>query len=150
MRRALFQPSGEAMSGGTTPYVHARRTLLIAAILSAVLSAAACGEARTGTPAVANAAAISTTKRDTPMATTGITIKDFAFEPATLTVAAGSKVVWTNRDEEPHLIVSADGQFHKSPAMDTDDNYAAVFAKPGTYTYFCSIHPHMVGKIIVK
>jgi plastocyanin len=89
-------------------------------------------------------AAIATTLKNT------VVIRNFSFQPATLTVAAGSKVVWTNRDEEPHLVVSAGAQFPASPALDTDDSYATTFAKPGTYTYFCSIHPHMVGTIIVK
>jgi len=135
----------------TTPYP--RWDLLVAAALAVACSVTACGRSHSETPAVAQATAVLTgaTGAATASAATGaITIKDFAFEPATLTISAGSKVVWTNRDEEPHLIVSADGQFHKSLALDTDDSYAAVFAKPGTYTYFCSIHPHMVGKIIVK
>jgi len=79
-----------------------------------------------------------------------IAIRNFMFQPAILAIAAGSKVVWINRDDEPHLVVSAGGQFPASPALDTDDSYATVFAKPGTYTYFCSIHPHMVGTIVVK
>ena len=61
-----------------------------------------------------------------------------------------TKVEWINRDEEPHLVVSASAQFPASPAMDTDDHYSTIFTKPGVYTYFCSIHPHMVGKIVVK
>jgi plastocyanin len=89
-------------------------------------------------------AAVAATLKNT------VVIRNFAFQPATLTVTAGSKVVWTNRDEEPHLVVSAGAQFPASPALDTDDSYATTFAKPGTYTYFCSIHPHMVGTIIVK
>jgi plastocyanin len=83
-------------------------------------------------------------------ATSAVTIRGFAFEPARLTISAGSKVTWTNRDEEPHIVVSAGAQFASSPALDTDDSYATVFDKPGTYVYFCSIHPHMVGTIIVK
>ena len=83
-------------------------------------------------------------------AASAVTIRGFAFEPARLTISAGSKVTWTNRDEEPHIVVSAGTQFASSPALDTDDSYTTVFAKPGTYTYFCSIHPHMVGTIIVK
>jgi plastocyanin len=78
-----------------------------------------------------------------------VVIRNFSFQPATLTVAAGSKVTWTNRDEEPHLVVSAGAQFPASPALDTDDSYETTFAKPGTYTYFCAIHPHMVGTIVV-
>ena len=85
-----------------------------------------------------------------PVAAGTIVIRNFAFQPATLTVAAGSKVTWTNRDEEPHLVVSAGAQFSASPALDTDDSYSTTLTKPGTYTYFCSIHPHMVGTIVVK
>jgi plastocyanin len=79
-----------------------------------------------------------------------IAIHDFAFEPKTLTVAAGTYVVWTNRDEEPHVITSAGALFASSAALDTGDNHVVRFSKPGTYTYFCSIHPMMVGTIIVK
>jgi plastocyanin len=103
-----------------------------------------------GNPTQAGAviAVMSTTAATT--AGNAIVIRNFAFEPATLTIVAGNKVSWTNRDEEPHQVVSAGAQFPASPALDTDDNYATVFTKPGTYTYFCSIHPHMVGTIIVK
>jgi plastocyanin len=95
-------------------------------------------------PALANAGRAPATAEET------IAIMNFAFQPATLTVDAGSRVVWVNHDEEPHAVVSVGAQFKNSPAMDTDDRYAVVFATPGTYTYFCSIHPHMVGKIIVR
>ncbi|MBV8775852.1 MAG: cupredoxin family copper-binding protein [Alphaproteobacteria bacterium] len=80
-----------------------------------------------------------------------VTIDNFTFAPATLTVTAGTKVTWTNKDEEPHTVVSADGgKTFKSEALDTDDKFSFTFAKPGTYKYFCSIHPHMTGLIIVK
>ncbi|WP_199100872.1 cupredoxin family copper-binding protein [Dyella sp. ASV21] len=79
-----------------------------------------------------------------------IDIRNFAFAPATLTVPAGTRVVWTNRDDEPHLITSAGKQFDASRALDTGDTYAVTFAKPGTYAYYCSIHPMMVGTIIVQ
>jgi plastocyanin len=80
-----------------------------------------------------------------------IVIDDFAFSPATLTVAAGTKVTWVNHDEEPHTVMSADKQTpFKSPALDTNDKFSFVFAKPGTYKYFCSIHSHMVGTIVVR
>jgi len=134
--------------------VSALRSQWIALLLSATLAAIACDASRAGTPAtrsaVDKAALASTTAHAAAMQKTAITIRNFAFEPATLNVSLGSKVVWINRDDEPHLVVSAGGQFPSSPALDTDDNYAAVFSKPGTYTYFCSIHPHMVGTIIVK
>jgi len=79
-----------------------------------------------------------------------VEIKHFAFVPEALTVSAGTRVVWTNRDDEPHIVVSAGNRFASSKAMDTDETYATVFDKPGTYAYFCSIHPHMVGTIIVR
>ena len=79
-----------------------------------------------------------------------VEIRNFAFAPRTLTVRAGTRVVWTNRDDEPHLITSAGGAFVASHALDTSDSYAVTFAKPGTYAYYCSIHPMMVGTIIVQ
>lgn len=79
-----------------------------------------------------------------------VRIHNFHFEPATLTVPAGAQVTWTNQDEEPHIVVSTGNRFPSSPALDTGDHYRATFAKPGTYTYFCTIHPQMVGTIVVK
>ena len=80
-----------------------------------------------------------------------VSIANFAFSPAPLTVAPGTTVTWTNTDDEPHTVTSADGgKMFKSPALDTDDKFSFTFDKPGTYKYFCSIHPHMVGTIVVK
>ena len=79
-----------------------------------------------------------------------VEIRDFHFMPARTTVPAGARITWTNQDEEPHIVVSTGNQFPSSPALDTGDHYQAVFSKPGTYTYFCSIHPQMVGTIVVK
>jgi plastocyanin len=79
-----------------------------------------------------------------------IEIKDFAFNPQTLTVKSGEKIIWINRDEEPHTIVSVEKQFKKSPALDTDEEFTITAGAPGTYTYFCSVHPKMTGTIIVE
>ena len=79
-----------------------------------------------------------------------IEIRNFAFAPATLTVPAGTRVVWTNQDEEPHVITSAGSLFASSKGLDTGDAYAVTFSKPGTYAYYCSIHPMMVGTVIVQ
>ncbi|HTH75730.1 MAG TPA: cupredoxin family copper-binding protein [Trinickia sp.] len=79
-----------------------------------------------------------------------IEIHDFAFSPKALTVPAGARIVWTNRDDEPHTIVSAAGAFKPSHALDTDDSFETVLATPGTYGYFCGIHPMMVGTIVVR
>jgi plastocyanin len=80
-----------------------------------------------------------------------VTIDNFAFGPGAITVAPGTKVTWTNRDDEPHTVVSADDpRTFKSGALDTGENFSFTFDKPGTYRYFCSIHPHMTGTVVVK
>jgi len=79
-----------------------------------------------------------------------IEIKDFAFNPQTITVKSGEKVTWINRDEEPHTIVSVGKQFKKSTALDTDQEFTITVGTPGTYEYFCSVHPKMTGTIVVE
>src|ERR1700757_2630450 len=79
-----------------------------------------------------------------------IEIKDFAFNPQTLTVKSGEKITWVNRDEEPHTVVSVEKQFKKSPALDTDQEFTVTAGAPGTYSYFCSVHPKMTGTIVVE
>jgi plastocyanin len=81
--------------------------------------------------------------------TATVKIDQFAFEPATLTVTPGTTVEWTNRDDVPHTVVDKKVRF-KSQALDTDDVYRYTFSDPGNYQYFCSLHPHMVGEILVK
>ena len=78
-----------------------------------------------------------------------IEVKDFMFMPTTLTVSAGAEVSWVNKDDEPHTVVSDTGVF-RSGAMDTNEGFSFKFDKPGTYHFTCSIHPRMVGTIIVK
>lgn len=78
-----------------------------------------------------------------------VTIKDFMFAPVTLTVKAGTLVTWVNRDDEPHTIFSDTGLF-RSGALDTGGDFHFKFEQPGTYHYLCTIHPHMVGTIIVE
>ena len=78
-----------------------------------------------------------------------VQIKGFAFTPKLLTVAVGTVVTWTNADDEAHAVTSTNKLFH-SAALDTDDKYSFTFSKPGEYSYFCSLHPHMTGRIIVK
>jgi plastocyanin len=79
-----------------------------------------------------------------------ITIDNFSFAPATLTVPAGTKVTWVNHDDIPHTVVSEDKTTFKSQALDTDEKFTFTFVKPGMYTYFCSIHPKMTAKVIVQ
>jgi plastocyanin len=80
-----------------------------------------------------------------------ISIDNFTFSPAEIDVAVGTNVTWTNNDDIPHMIVDADNpKTSKSPPLDTGDSYSHVFDKPGTYHYFCSLHPHMQGTVVVK
>ncbi len=79
-----------------------------------------------------------------------IAIENFTFNPAKLTVKAGTAVIWTNKDDIPHGIASSNNAFTKSKALDTDDSYSFTFTTPGTYQYFCYVHPHMTGTIVVQ
>ena len=82
--------------------------------------------------------------------TNEITIDNFSFLPATLTVPVGATVTWINRDDVPHTVVSTDKKTIVSPALDTDEKFSFTFTAAGTNDYFCSVHPHMKGKIIVQ
>ncbi|AJP59719.2 hypothetical protein UC34_13255 [Pandoraea vervacti] len=83
--------------------------------------------------------------------TGAVHIENFTFAPATLTVKAGARVTWINRDDEPHTVTSASTpRAFASGALDTDAAFAFTFDKPGTYPYFCAVHPHMTGVIVVK
>jgi plastocyanin len=95
-----------------------------------------------GTPSVA--------ANDQPAgASADVKIDNFSFGPQTLTVSVGTTVVWTNRDDIPHTVVSTDGVF-KSKVRDTDEKFSYTFTKAGTYPYFCSVHPKMTGKVVVQ
>jgi plastocyanin len=77
-------------------------------------------------------------------------IDNFVFTPATLTVRAGTPVRWTNRDDIPHTVTSAAiPPLFRSPVLDTDEGWTFAFAAPGRYPYFCSLHPHMQGEVVV-
>ena len=87
---------------------------------------------------------------DQPSAATAeVKIDNFSFTPQTLTVAVGTTVTWTNRDDIPHTVVSTDGVF-KSKVLDTDEKFSYTFTKAGTYSYYCTIHPKMTGKVVVQ
>jgi plastocyanin len=109
------------------------RSLLRAASLVVLLFGAASEPSIAGAP-------------DVP---TIVMARDFMFAPTALTVTAGSTVTWTNKDDEPHTVVSDNGLF-RSGAMDTNESFSFRFDKAGTYHYACSIHPRMVGTIIVQ
>ena len=78
-----------------------------------------------------------------------VKIENFTFNPQQITVKAGDTVTWVNHDDIPHTVTSKTLLF-RSKAMDTDDKFSFTFAKPGSYPYFCSLHPHMTGTIVVE
>jgi plastocyanin len=78
-----------------------------------------------------------------------VQIDNFTFAPPDLTVTAGTTVIWKNADDSPHRIADINGAY-ASAALDTDDSFSHTFATPGVYKYFCSLHPYMKGKIVVK
>jgi plastocyanin len=90
------------------------------------------------------------TANDQPSAAAAdVKIDNFVFGPQTLTVQVGTTVTWTNHDDIPHTVVSTEGVF-KSKVRDTDEKFSYTFTKPGTYPYYCSVHPKMTGTVVVK
>jgi plastocyanin len=83
-------------------------------------------------------------------APTAVSIDNFTFTPQTVTVKTGTTVTWTNNDDIPHGIAWMKNAFTRSKALDTDDSYSLTFTTPGTYAYFCYLHPHMTGTLVVE
>jgi plastocyanin len=108
------------------------RSMLMAVSVAMLWWVAVCSASIAGTPDL-----------------TKIVVKDFMFVPVSLAVKAGSTVTWANMDDEPHTVVSDTGLF-RSGAMDTNESFSFKFDKPGTYHFTCSIHPRMVGTIVVQ
>ncbi len=80
-----------------------------------------------------------------------VTLDNFTFSPPVLTVARGTRVTWTNHDDIPHTVTSSqDPAKMRSPVLDTDETYSLTFDKPGTYGFFCSLHPHMQSQVVVR
>ena len=101
--------------------------------------------------AVSAHAAPAAAEAQTTAAEAQVTIDNFSFSPAELAVVAGARVTWTNRDDIPHTTVDRDDPRRmKSPPLDTGESFAFTFERPGTYHYFCSLHPHMQGTVIVR
>jgi amicyanin len=98
---------------------------------------------------VSGPSSIATGAQQAQASSAEVKIDNFSFGPAALTVAVGTTVTWTNRDDIPHTVVSDDKAF-KSKVLDTDEKFSFTFTKPGTYGYFCSIHPKMTGKVVVQ
>jgi plastocyanin len=93
----------------------------------------------------------SETEKTAPAAPNQIVIDNFTYSPASLTVPSGTRVTWVNHDDVPHTVTSPKTpRILDSPTLDTDDTYTFEFKEPGTYEYFCAVHPKMTAKIIVK
>ena len=97
----------------------------------------------------ASAVIVAASAQQAPAKAADVKIDNFSFGPATMTVAVGTTITWTNHDDIPHTVVSTDGVF-KSKLLDTDEKFTFTFDKPGTYPYFCSIHPKMTGTVKVQ
>jgi plastocyanin len=115
-----------------------RRSVWVAGLATPVLMAMLVVSARSSIRANAEQSATAAE----------VTIDNFSFRPQVLTVAVGTTVTWTNRDDIPHTVVSDDAVF-KSKARDTDEKFSYTFDKAGTYPYHCSIHPKMTGQVVV-
>jgi plastocyanin len=116
-------------------------------LVFATTFAAGCGSSPAGAPP---APATSASAAPEPVAAR-VVIDNFAYSPRELTVAAGTRVTWVNQDDVPHTVTSTTRpRALDSGALDTDDRFTFVFTTPGTYEYFCAVHPHMTGKVIVK
>jgi len=120
------------------------------AVLAVSLMLAGCSASR---PAATSGtsmptASVSVTAPPAPVSGDQVAIDGFAFVPATLKIKAGTTVVWTNRDEEPHTVAASDGSFH-SPGMGTGATFSHTFSAAGTFDYVCSIHPMMHGSVVV-
>lgn len=109
------------------------------AVAAACLITATVAPARGAAPAAAKS----------PAAANTVKIDNFTFTPAALVVKPGTTVTWVNGDDIPHTVRAKDGAF-KSKVLDSNDRFTFTFAKAGEYTYFCSLHPHMTGKVIVR
>jgi plastocyanin len=125
-----------------TPIIHFRPAVVRFAVSRAVTIAMLAGSIAGAMLAVASVAAQD--------ANNVVTIDNFTFTPPELTVAVGTTVKWVNHDDIPHSVVNKDKVFRSNAALDTDDSFSYTFASAGTFDYFCGLHPHMVGKVIVK
>ena len=96
----------------------------------------------------ASAGSVRFARAEAPVAA-AVSIDNFSFTPREITVAKGTTVTWTNRDDVPHTVVTPDKAF-RSKALDTDDQFSFTFNDAGAYSYFCSVHPTMTGKVVVK
>lgn len=137
-----------------------RRLVLVSGMLAATIAATACSTPAAATTAHAQMhtpvppAALATVPAARPAVAPvadglHVEIGNFNFTPAELVVPVGSTVTWTNTDDAPHTVTSTDKTLN-SPSLNTDGQFSFTFTSPGTYAYFCAIHPFMTGKVVVQ
>ncbi len=122
------------------------RSQFLRVALGAGVLLAGCGQAKATVapaPAVASASA-----QPTAVATSAVSIESFEFKPAVITVPVGTTVTWTNKDVEQHTVTARDKTFN-SDAIAGDKTFTFTFSKAGSFDYFCLIHPHMTGTVVV-
>jgi plastocyanin len=124
-----------------------KKILGFSLLIALAFTLTACG-AKTTAPISTPTSQPTTTDSATPAATAGsVTIKNFAFTPATITIKAGATVTWTNQDNAPHDIKVNN---FNSPLLKTGESFNYQFNTAGTYDYICGVHPAMTGQIIVE
>ena len=138
---------------------HSRWIAAVVGALATVLvvacsTPASATVAPTGLPTPVPPAALSTIPPAKPAAAaptdgSSVGIENFNYIPADLTVKAGTTVVWTNHDDVEHTVTASDNSF-TSPSVATDGQFSHTFSTPGTYSYFCAIHPFMTAKVVVQ
>jgi len=101
-------------------------------------------------PLLAAASLLATSAAAAAPAPVTVKIANFTFAAPEVTVPVGATVTWINEDDIPHTIVADDKTTFRSKVLDSGDRFTFTFAKAGSYGYFCSIHPHMTGRIVVK
>jgi plastocyanin len=140
------------------------RVVVLIGLLAVLSALAQDGPSSSAVTAAANPSAIADSHMShmnpgaaKPLETSGanilnaneVVIDNFSFKPAVLNVKAGTKVTWVNHDDEPHTATDDDKRFN-SKTLDTNDVFSFTFTEPGTYNYFCALHPKMRGQIVVK
>jgi plastocyanin len=140
MKDVIFSKVQKKLKKGVTKMIRGRVCLGALAVMAAAALLSLAGLA-SGTANAQQALA----------ATSEVKIDNFSFGPGTITVPVGTTVTWTNRDDIPHTVVSADDpKAFKSKVLDTDERFSYTFTKAGTFNYFCSVHPKMTGKVVVQ
>jgi plastocyanin len=120
------------------------------AVAMAMTTVAVLGQMTQSVTAPSRLAA-TTAPATAPLNESQVEIDNFTFKPKELRVSVGAKVTWVNKDDVPHTATSTeDPSIFDSKTLDTDAKYSFTFSKPGTYKYFCKVHPHMTGVVIVK